>query len=283
MNKYLVILAGSPRGGSRTWKSLNKYVLKHLNADLAICLSDKWKLSDKILTNAKYEWRFEDFSENLKYYEKNFSKNWKEYLYTGKDTGLLSSGGVHFVFKDYILRNYISILQQYDYIIYTRFDQFYTDFHPTAIKDSILIPSGEDYYGICDRHAMIPKKYIEKFLGICNYIDSRNSMKNIPKFNNCETTFKRHLEAENILKFVNRFSRSQFTATLEGEHTNWRVAKYKIFFIKNLMIKYPDEFLDSISNLISKKGIFSSTLREPVLLANYFYIKTRIILGKFLK
>ena len=32
--KYLVILAGSPRGGERTWSSLDKYVLKHLNADL---------------------------------------------------------------------------------------------------------------------------------------------------------------------------------------------------------------------------------------------------------
>ena len=38
---YLVVLAGSPRGGEKTWESLYKYVLNPLNADLAICWSDK--------------------------------------------------------------------------------------------------------------------------------------------------------------------------------------------------------------------------------------------------
>ena len=36
-SNYLVILAGSPRGGEDTWNSLFKYVIKHLEADLAIC------------------------------------------------------------------------------------------------------------------------------------------------------------------------------------------------------------------------------------------------------
>ena len=35
--KYLVILAGSPRGGEKTWESLYRYVIKPLDADLAIC------------------------------------------------------------------------------------------------------------------------------------------------------------------------------------------------------------------------------------------------------
>ena len=106
MKNYLVILAGSPRGGNRTWESLDKYVLKPLNADLAICLSDKWILNSSILENAKFRWVFDDYSENLKYYEENFLNTWREYLMTGQDTGLLSSGGVHFVFKDYILKNW---------------------------------------------------------------------------------------------------------------------------------------------------------------------------------
>ena len=68
-------------------------------------------------------------------------------------------------------------------------------------------------------------------------------MSNLPKFNNCESTFKRHLEFENILTNVERYERSQFTSTLKGEHTNWRVAKYRIYFKNQLMTKYPDEFL----------------------------------------
>ena len=120
MKDYLVILAGSPRGGKSTWKSLHKYVLKPLNADLAICLSDKWLLNDEVLVKAKYKWVFQDYSENLNYYSKYFSGNWREYLYTGEDTGLLSSGGVHFVFKDFILRNHLDALKNYKFIIYSK-------------------------------------------------------------------------------------------------------------------------------------------------------------------
>jgi len=200
LKSYLVILAGSPRGGRSTWKSLQKYVLKPLNA--------------------KYKWVFKDYSENLDYYEENFSNTWKEYLMTGQDTGLLSSGGVHFVFKDYILNNYIETLKKYDFIIYTRFDQYYCDLHPSGIDNKLLIPEGEDYFGICDRHAIVSKNLIEKFLGICKYIDLPSSMSNLPKFNNCESTFKRHLEFENILTHVERYERSQFTSTLKVRETS---------------------------------------------------------------
>ena len=40
MKDYLVILAGLPRGGSKSWKSLKKNVIQDLDADLAICTED---------------------------------------------------------------------------------------------------------------------------------------------------------------------------------------------------------------------------------------------------
>ena len=46
--KYLVVLAGSPRGGEKTWNSLFKYVVSPLNADLAICTTDNF-ISKNIL------------------------------------------------------------------------------------------------------------------------------------------------------------------------------------------------------------------------------------------
>ena len=39
MSRYLVITAGSPRGGEATWDSLYENVLNPLNADLAIATS----------------------------------------------------------------------------------------------------------------------------------------------------------------------------------------------------------------------------------------------------
>ena len=41
MSKYLIILAGSPRGGEQTYNSLYKNVLNNLSADLAVYLTNQ--------------------------------------------------------------------------------------------------------------------------------------------------------------------------------------------------------------------------------------------------
>ena len=46
------------------------------------------------------------------------------------------------------------------------------------------------------------------------------------------------------------------------------------------MIKYPDEFLESISNLIKSKGMLYVVFNEFRMLINFQYLKTREILGK---
>lgn len=46
------------------------------------------------------------------------------------------------------------------------------------------------------------------------------------------------------------------------------------------MIKYPDEFLESISNLIQTKGILYVVFNELRMLLNFQYLKTREIFGK---
>lgn len=283
MKDYLVILAGSPRGGESTWSSLYKYVVNYLDADLAICCSDKWNQDNSLFEKARYKWIFPEYEDYFQYYEKNFTGSWKKYFVSGLETGLYTSGSVHFVFKDIILKNYLRILKSYKFIIYTRFDQKYTDFHPVGVENKILIPKGEDYFGICDRHALFPSKYSEKFLSICSYINSEKSLNQISNFNNCETTFRSHLINENLASEIIRFDRSQFTTSLKGEHTNWRVAKFKLYLFNNLMIKYPDEFIDSISNLIKVKGVFYVLINESRLLINYYYLELRKKLGKLKK
>ena len=76
-------------------------------------------------------------------------------------------------------------------------------------------------------------------MGICEYISNSESLSSSRSFINCESTFEDHLEKEELIGKVKRYKRSQFTASLNGEHTNWRVAKYKIYFKQNLMMKYP--------------------------------------------
>lgn len=288
MKDYLVILAGSPRGGEATWRSLYKYVIDYLDADLALCCSDKWDRNNSLFKKANYIWTFEEMDNYSKYYKKHFNGSWKEYFdlskdADGKETGLYSSGFVHFVFKDIVKKQYLDILKQYKNIIYTRFDQFHTEYHPKIKEDKIYIPEGEDYFGICDRHAGFPSKYSEKFLGICEYINHKDALLTKRDHINCETTFEDHLMHEGIAKKVKRYKRTQFTASLKNEHTNWRVAKYRVYFKKKLMMKYPGEFMKSLNNGIKKHGLAKTFFREKALTINYLYLLFRINLGKIKK
>lgn len=282
MKKYLIILAGSPRGGIKTWKTLIEHVKKPLSADLAILCSDKWRGYEYLEKQAKFKWIFKEYKNYEEYYSTNFSGSWEDYFNKGLDTGLKSSGMLHFVFKDMVKKKYLETVLNYDYIIYTRFDQYHVADHPIGIKDKILIPEGEDYFGICDRHALVPKKYIEEFLGICEYVNSKDALDVKDNFLNCEVTFKNHLLKENIYDQIKRTPRKQFTTSLKGEHTNWRVAKYKVYFTKKIMIKYPDEFLSSFHNLFSERNILFVLKNDFVMAVNYIFLKLRINLGKLI-
>jgi len=280
--KYLVILAGSPRGGERTWSSLDKYVLKHLNADLAICTDVDIK-SSYLINLAKHVWMTEKYDDFSEYYKKNFSGNWEEYFKLGFDTGLYNSGMIHFAFKDIVRNTYSHVIQEYDYIIYSRFDQFYTDYHPKLSGNNIWIPEGEDYFGICDRHAVFPSEFANDFLNICGFINSKVALKYDSSYLNCETTFFNQLQENNQINTVKRFDRLQFTSAVEGDKTNWRIPIMRVYGISKLYMKYPNEFMLSVKNLLRTKNIFKATLKEPLLVLNYFYLQSRITFGRKFK
>jgi len=285
MKKYLTVLAGNPRGGEHTWKSLYKYVIEHLDSDLAICTGDIWVSENSLFEKADFKWIFEEPDNWFNYYEENFNNNWYEFFSLGKDTGLYNSGNIHFAIKDIILKNYIDILEDYEFIIYTRFDQFYTDYHIDIKENStenIWIPSGENYHGIGDRHAVVPASKIRNFLNICEYVDSPESIKDPPEYLNCETAYKRFLNQTKLIGDVRRYERKQFTSSTKTDKTNWRIGIYRLYFYKNLLIKYPDEFIDSIANSIKTSGV-SYYLREATLVLNYLYLTLRRRLGRIRK
>ena len=236
--------------------------------------------SISLFQSSDYLWLLKDYDNFFDYFNENFDGSWKEYFELGKGTGLYESGSIHFIFKDFILKNYLNILENYDFIIYSRFDQYYLDFHIYGDKNKILIPAGEDYYGICDRHAIIPKKYISKFLKICEYINLEKSLEVNTEYLNCETSFLNHLKHEGLLSFVERYPRTQFTSALSKDKTNWRIPIYKIYFFDKLMIKYPDEYIDSFKNLIRKTNIIKLIYLQNILFLNYLYLETRRFLGR---
>jgi len=283
MDKYLTILAGHPRGGEKTWHTLYKNVLTPLNSDLAIVTGSKWLDSQSFINKSKYQWIIDEPEDWLSYYKKNFRGNWEEYFNLGKKTGLYSSGSIHFALKDIILKYYLNELLNYDYIIYSRFDQFYVDKHPKFSGTNIWIPEGEDYFGICDRHAVVPIQYIKKFLSICSYIDSKVALDSNYEHLNCEVSYMNFLSHLGLGKYIKRYKRFQFTAAFSDDFTNWRVPKYKIYFYGKLMIKYPDEYLDSVINFKNKYGIFRTVFVLNKIYFTFLYLSFRKILGNFKK
>lgn len=281
--KYLVILAGSPRGGLKTWKSLFKYVVNHLNADLAICTTDNYIGKNILFENANYKWIMENPDNFEQYYYDNFEGNWKEYLLKGKELGLYESGLIHFVFKDFIYKNFKDILTQYEYIIYSRFDQYYTDYHPKFSEDFIYIPEGEDYFGICDRHVAFKSNKAKEYFSIIDYINSKKAIDEIPKFPNCESVYKQHLMAKGLLTYVKRHKRVSFTAALQGDSTNWRVPEYKVFLSNGLSIKYPDEFLQAMKNKYSNNLFLLNFINDFPLNIYYLFLIFKINLSAILK
>ena len=279
--RYLTVLAGSPRGGELTWQSLYINVLNHLNSDLAICTGNEWLNNQSFIKRAKYLWNFEEPEDWFEYYRENFQGNWEEYFNLGKSTGLYNSGSIHFALKDIILRNHSKVFKEYDTIIYTRFDQFYIDKHPNLDSNKIWIPEGEDYYGICDRHTVLPSEYIEKYLDICSFIDSPSSLKNTPEHLNCEAAYMHQLESNNLIKLVSRYKRNQFTSAIKNDSTNWRVPEYKVYFYSGLEIKYPDEFIAAVKNYKKLNGIIKSLIHLRAIYINYVYLSLRRGIGNF--
>ena len=277
--KYLVILSGSPRGGEKTWDSMFKYVIDYLGADLAVCTTEDYVEENTLFKRAKFKWILNDLDDFNEYYSEYFEGSWRQYLEKGKGYGLYESGKIHFALKDYIKRNYLNIVNKYDYVIYSRFDQYYVDFHPKEIGDNILIPEGENYFGVCDRHAAFSSKLAERYLSIVDYINSEESLLSLPDFPNCESVYLKHLEHEGLSKKIKRYKRSQFTAALKGEPTNWRVPIYRTFIFSKLMIKYPDEFIDSFNNKLNTKGLINLLLSDLTMGLTYFYLLIRRRLG----
>lgn len=281
--KYLVVLAGSPRGGVKTWNSLFKYVINHLNADLAVCTTDNFLNENFLFEKAKFQWIMDNPDNFEDYYSKFFKGTWREYLLKGKGLGLFESGLIHFALKDFVYRNYEEVLIKYEYIIYTRFDQYYVDFHPDLNKNKVFIPEGEDYFGICDRHVVIKSEDSHKYFSIINYIDSENALLEIPAYPNCESVYKKHLEHSGLINKIERFSRISFTSSLKNEPTNWRIPTYKIFLTKNLMIKYPDEFMAAVKTGLRNNNKISYLLENFRIVIYYCYLQIRKFIGNFLK
>lgn len=183
-NRTLVLMWGNLRGGERAWESFYKNVLDVNNADLALMVgdTDEFYMNATLFDRAKYHWKFneyDDWADAITILNHN-STSWQDRLLplVRFDSGILGgmkyssyygSGAIALVVRHFMyaaIKQY-NLDQKYDRFIITRTDHYYTcehDISELQPADNVYIPEGENYFGICDRHAVLSPNNVASVL-----------------------------------------------------------------------------------------------------------------------
>ena len=281
--KTLVCVIGETRAQDLTWNNFNKYLLKSLNADLALCVAEKNIKNNKMYNKAKYIWKYKDskdYTNHFDHAQKTLLKkrkikkkpNWKKMLKV-KDFWLArvkgsskirsGTGGLLIYNRWFLLQNLIelNLLKKYDRFIITRSDFYWCLHHPkldNLNSKYIWIPNGEKYGGYTDRHAVLSKENVYDYLNLIEPILLEpeklfNLMKSKKNWN-LERYIKFHLNRFGYRKKVNFFPYIMFTVRNSKIKTTFRPGTYS--YKHKFFIKYFKEYLSSIIiyNIVGDKN-----------------------------
>ena len=254
--KTLIVLLGSARGGEETWKSMYKYLLEPLSADLALLFG---KTSDKkasLYKKAKFIWEIEEYSDWWDYYTKYFSNRiydiYKHNEIEGLGGGIgkfRGSGAIIFALRHFLKNNFKNVLLNYDRIILTRSDFYYIDFHPNLKNDTFYILEGEGYGGVTDRHHIFPSSMTDKVLSINEFLDKKENYKYLLTKNlNPERALTEYYKNINIFEQIKFCKRVQFIVAKRNESKRWSYTKGYKFNSNTLLIKYQKEYYTALKN-----------------------------------
>ncbi len=259
----LVIILGSLRGGELAWSTLYRNVLDINNADLALCIGADQSSNSSLYSRAQYLWEYPEYDDWADAIDMIHDRSWRTTnnitSYVGSSgtlggvKGLQGSGAIIFMARWFAAQNIkrLRLTHKYDRFVVTRSDHYYACRHDLKLLDPrfMWVPTGEDYYGITDRHLVcnagqiLPAldifppviKFPEKYL-----CDSFIQM-------NPESLIKLRWQEENLWKWVKRFDRVMFTCATEGDKTRWKwPAPEKS--VEGVYQKYEHEYISAHCN-----------------------------------
>jgi hypothetical protein len=255
--KTLVCVIGQIRIPELTWDRFKNYVLDELEADLALCLHDGGQTDrdNPYHKNAKYVFEYKNTGCWAKSYDA-MNPGWRDLVSIPGDwignvkepIERKGTGGVLTFLRWWLYQN-LEKIEKYDRVVVTRSDWFWTAPHPTLDNDHIWIPNAEFHGGLCDRHLVIPSKYLKDALTFGqmeNHIATGNNMIQLLNQRLCEGWghFMYNVESFMYLRFmelgllphVGFFPLTMFLAsdTLGTDHPQF-----------NIKIRYPDELESS--------------------------------------
>jgi hypothetical protein len=175
-----VAVVAETRAWQLTAERFVSNVLDVLDADLALCVGDH-ESPNPLYERARFVWRTrepDDWAE--RYDEKAGGRDWRVLLTPGAQLlgGIehpeieeIGSGGIVLYFRQF-LRESIEregIADEYEWLVVTRSDLLWPLPHPSTRYLSsrrIYALDGEGYGGIEDRHLIVPRRYVSRFLDV---------------------------------------------------------------------------------------------------------------------
>ena len=189
-SKTLVIITGSVRGSDIAHRSLERHLLEPYCADLLLCTGKSKDHSPYLYKLATYleeypqadDWRMVADTVSKELFGHTRWRNYSQKLagssltgiydsqnrWTGRGSGLLILASRYYAWK-WLERS--GLLDHYNYFVISRSDYYYLADHPSlsallSENNHIAVPFiHEDYWGICDRHAVVDRVGLEAYLG----------------------------------------------------------------------------------------------------------------------
>jgi hypothetical protein len=179
-DRVLVAVVAETRAWQVTAESFFSNVLDVLDADLALCVGDH-ESPNPFYERAKFVWRTREPDAWAELYDRKAGgPGWRVLLTPGaqllggiEDPEIeeIGSGAIVLYFRQF-LRESIEregIADEYDWLVVTRSDLFWPLPHPSTRYLSsrrIYALDGEGYGGIEDRHLIVPRRYVRRFLDV---------------------------------------------------------------------------------------------------------------------
>jgi hypothetical protein len=176
--RVLVAVAAETRAWELTADSLFSNVLDVLGADLALCVGDH-ETPNPLYERARFVWRtVEPNNWSEEFDRKAGGSGWRALLKPGaqllggiEDAEEFGSGAIVLYFRQFLAESIEreGIADRYDWLVVTRSDLLWPIPHPSTryLSDRhIYALDGEGYGGVGDRHLVVPRRFVERFLQV---------------------------------------------------------------------------------------------------------------------
>jgi hypothetical protein len=176
----LVAVVAETRAWELTAKSFFSNVLDPLDADLALCVGDH-ESANPLYDRARFVWRAPEPDDWSDLYDRKVGgSQWRALLQPGghllggttdPSAQEIGSGAIVLYFRQFLAESIgrAGLADVYDWLVVTRSDLFWPLPHPQTRYLSarhLYALDGEGYGGVEDRHLVLPRRFMNRFLEV---------------------------------------------------------------------------------------------------------------------